>query len=793
MVVLVVFGFLAFASRMQSRANTGITGLAIYGMKAHQLALAAADEARLLLSENLKTGGSGTWKNRILDALRGSANGQGVEVAIPDFAALLVETRPLIQTMGLGSSLVEASLVFHGFHRLSYADGGLYNDPRLVYHQDSIFRDSASPDDPNKAKPPEDWQGYATIQVRVRVRDVERQVQVSHDVKVVDVTPPAREFALFNWLPLDSTMRNSGLEWVSLNRGGKMHVWPNQTGRVMMRGPYVVLSEGEPEGTGGKSRSGNMNQNYSYPVPGSRWHGWSTVPGRRALRWNQLAWPGGRNIRPKDRGTLDIWTIRYPTKQAITIVTNDRVSDAVTDVYFSAATHVGKQTFSIFGTPGNGAISWPQGQAQPTNQGFQMYRGMRIGHSEDGRITSFGLHDQGVNLGGGSNGDVISPEGGGLWGLYNQATFENTFSLGLCICYVPPFTINTSTFLCVGIPTPGCFGMTLAKLSAGDPLDPQTLSGPPGDPYALTPFGLRYMEKESVPIWQSLVQVAISYALSAAASGSWDTSIASIDVEGMGFGEAVGEFFGEVGSAVTSKDFIQDYGKQISREISQNQSLSEAAVQATGYTDQPSAQELSQAMPDGIWPPKWRSYLRAATRLHRHLDDALDSDGNKLDLEGVLVLEEMDQNTPASFTYQGKGILAHVSDGVRSKNPFLGDIAPARPAEDWMTFSHQIARPIPPDGGDGQVRLNSNSLELSIYAQEGVTTDVRSSLYGNLVTALINKFRIPQGAQFDLFYNKKRLAPKKYGNSKPDTQWNDGSWKAITVSPKISGYYDRYR
>ncbi len=784
-VVLVIFGFMAFSYMFHSQTVTSVTGVAIYGLKAHQLALAAQDEASLVLKEKFDDGGSpGPWKQELIDLLKDQNDGPAVQIE-KDLTGELPEALSVIASQE--GELMEAKLKLHGFHRLNYGSTDAYDSPDTIYHNDDVFDDRNDGEDPNKVNPPKDWVGFATVQIRVKVRGVERQVQMSHDVKLVDVSPMAREFTFFNWLPLTQEQAAQGLGMKSLNEGGRMIVWPNDVGRVMMRGPYRVITEGNPKGDGGTERRGRMRQNMSYPDPDDKWIGWSAVPRLRALLYNSLAWPWGKNIRPKKDGLEVLAYLRIPTISFVTLIANDHVIDCNTQKFFTATTEVGNQKFSIWGDPGNGNVALPpNADGNPTNNGFSMFRGARVKYDKRGNASAQGIHDSGAALGGGDNGDSIEPEGLGLFGLYKMASFRNVASLKICLYYIPPLEWLVDGFMIRCIPAPGCPGIGLATLTSPGNLDANNVLSVSGGDYQEAPYGLRYMEKESIPIWASLLSAAIEFVASYAAGSTLGGNVGSGFVGGTAFGTWGNITMSGIGS------FMNFAGSQLATNMLVQSSMS--AVSPTLGGQLPTSADLANVAPQGIFPPKFRPHLRGATRIHPNLAEALNEDGSLLTLDGVVAVEAMPQDQAATFKYKGRGVLYTATDGNdANKNPFLGDIGPENPDEDWMTFSfHAMRSPPPPDGGDCQVKLNSNQLEMTLYSQEGVTMESQSALFGNLVTMTPNKHRIPDGAQFDVFYNWKRLAPAAHQGPDP-AQWNDGTWKRVSVSPKVSGYYDRYR
>lgn len=781
-VILVVFGFIAMAFIQQSQTVTSVTGIALYGGKAHQLALSAMDEARLILFDNFddRETGDAPWKAELRNLLQGQDD--GTDVALDkDLSADLVTTSELIADTG-NAELVEATLRFHGFHRLNYSDTDAYDNPEAIYSGLDVFDDAADEDD-QKVLPSEDWVGYASLQVKVRVRGVERQLRNSFDIKVVDVQPFAREFALFNWLPLTPEQDQAGLSITSLNHGGRMTVWANN-GRVFMKGPYQILMEGEPDGSGGEKRSGDMRHNLSYPINGRRWYGWSTIPSPRALFWFPMAWLGGSNLRPKDSGLIDLYALRYPLISGPTWVTNDRANDAAAMRYLVGSTKVGNQTFSVWGEPGNNDVPAPgtyAGDPIPNN-GFSPFRGALVKY-DGGQFQSVTKYEPSGGLPSDDEGSSIEIEGQGLFGIAKQVEYKKYFSLALCFYYVPPFNWNVDGFCACCIPAPGCVSAGISTLGPEDDgLDPKTVQpGEVRDPYILVPYGLKYMEEESVGWLMQFLTVALDFVVSYAAGTAFSGAGA---VGGTTFGTWGNVTLQGIGQAITFAGTQAMVGVTTANVL--------GAVGQFFGTAPPTAGQLAG---NGIqFPPKFKPPLRGATRIHPTLGEALNEDGSTLNLDGIVVVEAMPQDDPAQFTYSGKGMLYTATTGEDANTqPNLGTITPATD-EDWLTFSHFVQRiDLPADGGDSQVHLNSQEVTATIYAQEGVTTDQdEATIVGNLVTMTINKFRIPEDSKVNVLYDTKRLGHKDYGGPPPKT-WGDGRWTRISISPKVAAYDDRYR
>jgi hypothetical protein len=819
-IILILFSLLAFSFMTQSQSSTSITGISIYGMQAHQLAMGFADEAKVVLMEKFdEIGGNAPWKAELISMLAGQTDGPAVTFDRPDFQNQLGESMALLQSIP-NAKLVLCSLRLHGFHRLHYAANDIYDGVGSFYKSETL-----DPDD-SAREPVEDWVGYATLQIRISIRGIERQVQVTHDLKIVDTQPPAREFAFFVWAPLTDEMTSSGLAHASLNQGGSMAIWPMDVGRVMIRGPYALLTEGDPNGEGGERRGGNMRKNFSYPDDNDDWYGWSVVPGNRALRWNKIAMPWGSNIRPSKDGTFVKVRVRWPTKDFVSVDSGTSVADCPSQTYFCAATDVGKQAFSPWGRPGSG-VTGPGGADD-----LSMFRGYRLDFNNGGGEI-VGNYEDGKSFGGGSTGDGITCEGGGLISIMNQAKYNNNFGLYACISTGPgyPWCFGVGTYTgfynpCVfGLP---CIGVMLGDMNHSPPLDPSTYDGGASGTYLRTTWSLRYWEEEPVDMWASLIGVAVSAvaayisaggegmgttlfesgATSAATDAGTDAAAqAAADGASEEAATAAGTSATEAAVAAGTKktmsqalqrgmenfdwgSFMSTMGDQIVNSVTTN--LAGTMLAGSTGTIPPTSQELSDSIPEGLFPPKYREYMRGTTRLHRTLKEALSSDESTLNLDGIILVERMPEDQPASFKYRGRGILVSMTDGTANLNPFLGDITPEDPSSDWMTFAHLVKRAPLPDGGDGQVKLQSTNLELSLYSSEGVIAEQQSSIFGNYICAWPNKYKVIAGVDFDVFYNAARLAPSRFGGP-ADDEWTNGTWKRVTVSPKLSGYYDRYR
>jgi len=103
-----------------------------------------------------------------------------------------------------------------------------------------------------------DYIGYYVIRIitscsRPGGSPVKREHVYNHDVKLVNIAPLAREFAVFSYTSTDPTVRTIPAEYgqEDLNKGGGLKIYPNRWGRIYLRGPYLMETEGWASGTGG--------------------------------------------------------------------------------------------------------------------------------------------------------------------------------------------------------------------------------------------------------------------------------------------------------------------------------------------------------------------------------------------------------------------------------------------------------------------------------------------------------------------------------------------------------------
>lgn len=223
-------------------------------------------------------------------AARGTtASGLDVRLAV-DVRAQLTATLESAARAGETLALSSAILRLGPFRSVP----GAY-DARLFYAEPA-FADAA------KDPVPWDLRGPITLEISIRTERgpfvFDQRFVRTTELALTDTTPPAAEFALFNYLPPP----DEDYALNDLQRGGRLTVFPMDAGRVMVRGPLLLAAEDAPKEKphlGGRQRPADA---LNYPAPEARqWTGWSTVPGPRALQY-----PAGDAIRQVKQGVESI-------------------------------------------------------------------------------------------------------------------------------------------------------------------------------------------------------------------------------------------------------------------------------------------------------------------------------------------------------------------------------------------------------------------------------------------------------------------------------------------------------
>ena len=248
-------------------------------------------------------------------------------------------------------SIFEAIAEFHNFKTIAYSSTGLYSNPNPYYR---------SPDGAVGGQPAAgisgtnpDFYGWVTYKVKAQHGIVTKQMIQSRPIKIVDMTPMGREYALFE-------MESAG--GASLNEGPGFYIDGNGEGRIRMDGPYYLDVEGGSDG----KRIGFWNWDdsvggLSYPKwigNPSRWDEDSFVP---SPKWVTTCPPwagtgGGKRLFLKTLASTNTMIYICSCCLALPIIPIDLVGQYLlptSQQYISASIPEGEQTFSLTGQEGD--------------------------------------------------------------------------------------------------------------------------------------------------------------------------------------------------------------------------------------------------------------------------------------------------------------------------------------------------------------------------------------------------------------------------------------------------------
>lgn len=568
-------GLVAFALTWSASSGYAIAAVDAARLST-QLAQDSLAEAATLAFEGPVTGAAPAelidLREKLYDALENTLK-PGGETITQDGVSVRADVPPGripgLSLPGGDISIERLTYSFHGFKPVAYGEGAVFSDPRVFYSERS-FRDET------KDLQPRDFQGFLSVEIEVASRErgkVVRRTQTStRDAKVVDVTPPAREFGVFSYgAPPDAAyMLND------LNEGGRLHVYPRAS-RAFVRGPLFLKVEDAAETThlGGDLRT---TPSLSFPENGRDWHGWAYIPGPRAVHMNNftgaatdylnglgnlLGMQGGvtghprRPNRMEDRVETKILGIPLPGVALVgpalnagvgaffPIPSDEEIACAQPWVYLTGCIPPGKQTFSIGGdadpTSSNGAdatkIAMYDGiLTEQGGAGKGVYReGMRFPHQK---------YAGGQEV---RDGDAIYPEpfvhersaaaperpaDHGIYGVYKIAEFRRDLIFQLRMldflgAFWPPaktLVVGAESLLRrLGV-TPDIW-LLLVNWYAHAPkdldgkLDPDLLTeGLSNQSYLVAPYGLYYETPHNRAVMMELSSLMLAAGISYAAS-----------------------------------------------------------------------------------------------------------------------------------------------------------------------------------------------------------------------------------------------------------------------------------
>lgn len=413
LVVVVIMALLGVVLMSVSTSEYSQSALVGYGLRARELAHAALVEANAAVYDHLNAPGtrSPDWHTELFNQAKARAETDRGVLLLQDLKALNLVPRSTALAQAAGGQLVSASVEFLGFKPISYTSNELFRQPAAFYSFNVM--------DPQPPPPPREYSGFYRVRVRARFGKIERNFSEVHDVKIVQVTPPAREFALFANLPTTdgagaSQVGGSDYIFQDLNRGGRFRVYPKGEGRIFVRGPLVVETEGWPAGDGnGDGEPDPTSAGYS----GNDWHGWRAVPATRDGIMPRVMVVAAMGPRRPEKTSRRRPFIDIPLTGSLGAALGDDPGFYILDGqrWYCETQERHGRSFSILG--------------DASDNDREVYRGVvtKMGANSRQVISSSDGLIAGSNYGGppGSDDDrwVVEPEGG-LLGLYNLVDYS---------------------------------------------------------------------------------------------------------------------------------------------------------------------------------------------------------------------------------------------------------------------------------------------------------------------------------------------------------------------------------
>ncbi len=702
---LMVFGIVGMSLFFTGTSEYQQTAVVTYGLVANQLAMGVIDEVRAVVYDRVNNidPDVAIWRPEVIQAARA---GGTLEKPLVDE---LIDSKAAVEEMK--GELVDAKVTFVGFRPIKYATLDTYDRDNVYYHDSKLDSEPViAPGSPNK---PRDFTGYYKIEVAVRFGRALRYYNLAHDLKIVDTSPPAREFPLFAF----NVFRPDQEDYLkkSMNEGGPMNVYANDVGRIFIRGPYFLNVGDHKDGIGGSSPPGEAKQSI---LNNGDWWDWSLYPvfheGLEGGTWNRRD-PG----RPQSKNKsfkLSLNFLGFESSGDPGMSMSNGQSWFIGNVDYPQNTN-----FSIFGDGNAGR--------------WHAFRG-RKGREVDGKITGEDAYTQGVGpllSGGGSEGEVVLPEGNGLVASYNVARF------------------STWTFKIVFVKFRGY----KVKVDRG-----KTIS---------TLYGIRYEKKRKGAngLVGTILDVVGGVALGSGIGGL---------AEGAGFGEifaTVGQSVLEGTAAGAAAGFLFPVD----------------GLPPTGVA----ADDLLRISEKGYWPPNFKPYTRAATRNYDTVLDALGGEDRPLLLDGTIMVDALDYDQP--LRYRGKGILSCFTDGIQSieaKLPggVMRDMNDPVGANSYLTVAFMT--PADPTSDEAMLQLGmpepGRANEATFMVAGGIKPlQPKTTVQGGLVCLAINKDKIGTGESLEILYDREKLANAALGGT-----YDREQFVMTSVSPKIAGFSDRF-
>ena len=790
----------------------------------------------------------------------------------------------VLPSLAAGGDVTLERLTFslHDFQPLAYGpDAPAFASSDLFYHE-SLFHDES------KDLVPHDFAGFLTVEAQLATRErgrlVHRTFRTTRDAKVVDVTPPAREYGIFSYgVPPDTSyMLND------LNSGGHLAVYSSGS-RAFVRGPLFLAVEdaADPVHTGGDLRP---RESISYPEIGRDWHGWAFIPGPREVKMPNFAgsasellgeaasWLGATSVTPHPRrppaahdgvsfpflgsqipGVLLIGPAASPALGAFFPLPHDQqIACAGPWVYLTGTVLPGRQTFSLAGDPD------PAHAVDGTS--VAMYDGMRAHKGGDCRGTyaeqlrfPHGKYADGQPV---EDGDAVYPEpfshesanqtsrtrpfDQGIYGLYKIAEFHRNLIFDVKLAEFladswPParaltfagqsvlkqFGINPDIWLIAAnwnTSAPPDLQMPLLPEFLEDVLDKQQ--------YFIAPYGLYFESEQNRALMMEVETLFLGMGITFAARKLEKWTLGKLfrddksEAEKLGdkavhalkdkiFNSRFGRWGEKVGSLMhpvmrwLTENFVGDGIRAVFKVMAKltfrsavegltfvstwravgylrTRQLRAALGQVAKWEPPPRSTDLATDFPKGLYPPKYRPYGKAATRMYASFDELrahhTAADG-VLEVNEVMLVRELAYHATEPVRYRGRGAIVALG-GKGDEGPVLdAPVVRAEPEAYLTLVVEDVSDDTLAQNSMKGVRLGS-VFQGTVYSSAGARPAGDATvILGNLVTLHMNKARVPTGSRLDVVYDPDRLPAAADRNGHKD-------WWRLVVSPRSAGLED---
>jgi len=838
-IALIIFSVLGVFIMWSGTSDYSQSAQAYYGLKADLIARSIHAEAQAVMYEvfvspmkmdgtNFDPSGAMSQavqqiaqqkREQLLEAIRQNGSGNLGELSYR--IDLLQEgLLPLSSQVALSSGveIKTAQIRFYGFRRMQYTDQKYWLSDDVYYADPHKLLD-----DDNKVKAAEDYIGYYMIWVRtacgvrrmgpMAFHRIRREHFYNHDLKLVNVSPVGREFALFSHQPT----KESDEYWrKDLNEGGGLKIFGYRWGRIFVQGPFVVDIEGFSDGSGGISPYKHEDDNgkpklaNTFPAyesagtAGNRddWWGWGMLPPLRCCTLyrilhldparpdNASGWVRGELMAAIDDVnpvtlTWDSISAAFGTKDPAPFI-SDSKHPVVT--YLCAARDVDDENnyFSIIGDPREG----------PDKHQFVLFRGIKGRYREEtieGKTSQKFVAEEPFWASQGwdyldtpDENAVTNPEDaqfailpeGHLAGRYNVARFS----------------IEGDWWRVVHNWATKKYKVEINK----------DIDKPENNLFAL---GLRW-EWRHQEKWLETLTRSLSQML-----------YVSLIVVGLG---AAGFLTVVTGGLATPAMFLALTGAWAGTAVLDNYLWS---TDNFNIVDQSPDNEGAKR----AWATNYRPLYHGAIRRYRKLGNITSRDKNTpLLLDGILLVDDL--STDEGFFYRGRGMV--VSEGTNPKagaedRPTLHcPIVPATYTDQDLLAQIDL-KAIADDKDDfltlAYLRWDMNNTHLgnrqmifdctdawsvavaSVVSEQGVrpADNKRIHIFGNLVCGYMNKSHIPESSTLYLRYNP-RLFPEGESvqgggganaglKSQVDPQFTSWQWYSFGCSRKLSGISEGLR